>query len=77
MARIIDIEGIGPKYKRLLKEKAGISTTEALTSPLADNRFYIEFAPNFVSGAHAVVFNNFNAFSSLSLMLARSFFAKP
>jgi len=30
MARIIDIEGIGPKYKRLLKEKAGISTTETL-----------------------------------------------
>jgi len=30
MARIIDIEGIGPKYKQLLKEKAGISTTEAL-----------------------------------------------
>ena len=30
MARIIDIEGIGPKYKQLLKEKAGITTTEAL-----------------------------------------------
>lgn len=30
MGRIIDIEGIGPHYKRVLKEKAGISTTEAL-----------------------------------------------
>jgi len=30
MARIIDIEGIGPVYKQALKEKAGITTTEAL-----------------------------------------------
>jgi predicted flap endonuclease-1-like 5' DNA nuclease len=30
MARIIDIEGIGPEYKRMLKEQAGITTTEAL-----------------------------------------------
>jgi predicted flap endonuclease-1-like 5' DNA nuclease len=30
MARIIDIEGIGPVYKQKLKEKAGITTTEAL-----------------------------------------------
>jgi predicted flap endonuclease-1-like 5' DNA nuclease len=30
MARIIDIEGIGPAYKQALKEKAGITTTEAL-----------------------------------------------
>jgi len=30
MARIIDIEGIGPEYKQRLKEKAGITTTEAL-----------------------------------------------
>ncbi len=30
MARIIDIEGIGPEYKRALKERAGIATTEAL-----------------------------------------------
>ena len=29
MARIIDIEGIGPVYKAALKEKAGITTTEA------------------------------------------------
>ena len=28
MARIIDIEGIGPVYKAALKEKAGITTTE-------------------------------------------------
>jgi predicted flap endonuclease-1-like 5' DNA nuclease len=37
MARIINIEGIGPHYKTILKEKAGITTTEALleasTSP--------------------------------------------
>jgi predicted flap endonuclease-1-like 5' DNA nuclease len=30
MARIIDVEGIGPVYKQMLKEKAGITTTEAL-----------------------------------------------
>jgi predicted flap endonuclease-1-like 5' DNA nuclease len=30
MARIIDIEGIGPVYKQALKEKASITTTEAL-----------------------------------------------
>ena len=30
MARIIDIEGIGPAYKQKLKERAGITTTEAL-----------------------------------------------
>jgi predicted flap endonuclease-1-like 5' DNA nuclease len=30
MARIIDIEGIGPEYKQRLKEQAGITTTEAL-----------------------------------------------
>lgn len=30
MGRIIDIEGIGRHYKRALKEKAGITTTEAL-----------------------------------------------
>jgi predicted flap endonuclease-1-like 5' DNA nuclease len=30
MGRIIDIEGIGRHYKRVLKEKAGITTTEAL-----------------------------------------------
>ena len=30
MARIIDVEGIGPTYKASLKEKAGITTTEAL-----------------------------------------------
>ncbi|MBC7232859.1 MAG: DUF4332 domain-containing protein [Chloroflexi bacterium] len=30
MGRIIDIEGIGPAYKQALKEKAGITTTEAL-----------------------------------------------
>ena len=29
MARIIDVEGIGPTYKASLKEKAGITTTEA------------------------------------------------
>ncbi|HNR96472.1 MAG TPA: DUF4332 domain-containing protein [Anaerolineae bacterium] len=29
MARIIDVEGIGPVYKAALKEKAGITTTEA------------------------------------------------
>jgi predicted flap endonuclease-1-like 5' DNA nuclease len=30
MGRIIDIEGIGPVYAQALKERAGISTTEAL-----------------------------------------------
>jgi predicted flap endonuclease-1-like 5' DNA nuclease len=35
MGRIIDIEGIGPHYKRVLKEKAGISTTEALLEAAA------------------------------------------
>jgi len=34
MARIIDIEGIGPKYKQVLK-KAGITTTEALLKAAA------------------------------------------
>ena len=35
MGRIIDIEGIGPHYKRALKEKAGITTTEALLEAAA------------------------------------------
>lgn len=35
MARIIDVEGIGPKYKQVLKEKAGITTTEALLKAAA------------------------------------------
>lgn len=35
MARIIDIEGIGPVYKQALKEKAGITTTEALLEAAA------------------------------------------
>jgi predicted flap endonuclease-1-like 5' DNA nuclease len=30
MARIINIEGIGPTYKQALKEKAGLTATEAL-----------------------------------------------
>jgi predicted flap endonuclease-1-like 5' DNA nuclease len=30
MARIINVEGIGPHYKGVLKEKVGITTTEAL-----------------------------------------------
>ena len=30
MGRIINIEGIGPVYKQVLKQKAGITTTEAL-----------------------------------------------
>lgn len=30
MARIIEVEGIGPAYKQALKAKAGITTTEAL-----------------------------------------------
>ena len=30
MGRIINIEGIGPVYKQVLKQKAGIVTTEAL-----------------------------------------------
>jgi predicted flap endonuclease-1-like 5' DNA nuclease len=35
MGRIIDIEGIGPAYKQALKEKAGITTTEALLEAAA------------------------------------------
>jgi predicted flap endonuclease-1-like 5' DNA nuclease len=35
MGRIINIEGIGPTYKRALKEKAGITTTEALLEACA------------------------------------------
>lgn len=35
MARIINIEGIGPTYKQALKEKAGITTTEALLGAAA------------------------------------------
>jgi predicted flap endonuclease-1-like 5' DNA nuclease len=35
MARIIDIEGIGPSYKQALKEKADITTTEALLEACA------------------------------------------
>ncbi|MBC7264840.1 MAG: DUF4332 domain-containing protein [Chloroflexi bacterium] len=35
MARIINIEGIGPVYKQALKEKARITTTEALLKACA------------------------------------------
>ncbi len=35
MGRIINIEGIGPHYKSILKEKAGITTTEALLEACA------------------------------------------
>ncbi len=35
MGRIIDIEGIGPVYKQALKERAGITTTEALLEAAA------------------------------------------
>jgi predicted flap endonuclease-1-like 5' DNA nuclease len=35
MARIINIEGIGPVYKQALKEKAGVTTTEALLEAAA------------------------------------------
>ena len=35
MARIINIEGIGPHYKQALKEKAGITETEALLEACA------------------------------------------
>lgn len=38
MARIINIEGIGPVYKQALKEKAGITTTEALLEAAASPR---------------------------------------
>jgi len=38
MARIINIEGIGPTYKQALKEKAGIATTEALLEACASPR---------------------------------------
>jgi len=35
MARIIDIEGIGPHYRQVLKEKASITTTEQLLEAAA------------------------------------------
>jgi len=35
MARIINVEGIGPTYKQILKEKVGITTTEALLEAAA------------------------------------------
>ena len=35
MARIIDIEGIGPQYRQVLKEKAGLTSTEALLESCA------------------------------------------
>jgi predicted flap endonuclease-1-like 5' DNA nuclease len=35
MARIIDIEGIGPRYRQALKEKAGLTSTEALLEACA------------------------------------------
>ena len=35
MARIINIEGIGPTYKQALKERTGITTTEALLEAAA------------------------------------------
>ncbi len=38
MARIINIEGIGPVYKQALKEKAGITTTEAFLEAAASPR---------------------------------------
>ncbi len=38
MARIINIEGIGPVYKQALKQKAGITTTEALLETAASPR---------------------------------------
>ena len=44
MASIIDVEGIGPKYKRVLKEKAGISTTEALLKAAATPKQRTELA---------------------------------
>jgi predicted flap endonuclease-1-like 5' DNA nuclease len=44
MARIINIEGIGPVYKQALKEKAGITTTEALLEAAASPRQREELA---------------------------------
>jgi len=35
MARIIDIEGIGPHYRQSLKDKAGLTSTEALLEACA------------------------------------------
>jgi len=35
MARIIDIEGIGPQYRQVLKDKAGLTSTEALLEACA------------------------------------------
>ena len=35
MGRIIEIEGIGPHYKQVLKEKAGITTTDGLLEACA------------------------------------------
>jgi predicted flap endonuclease-1-like 5' DNA nuclease len=35
MGRIIEIEGIGPHYRQVLKDKAGLTTTEALLAACA------------------------------------------
>jgi len=44
MGRIINIEGIGPVYKQVLKEKARIVTTEALLKASATPRLREELA---------------------------------
>jgi predicted flap endonuclease-1-like 5' DNA nuclease len=44
MGRIIHIEGIGPIYKQALKNKAGITTTEALLKASATPRQREELA---------------------------------
>jgi predicted flap endonuclease-1-like 5' DNA nuclease len=44
MARIINIEGIGPVYKQALKEKAGITTTEAFLEAAASPKQREELA---------------------------------
>jgi len=44
MGRIINIEGIGPVYKQVLKQKAGITTTEALLKASATSKQREELA---------------------------------
>jgi predicted flap endonuclease-1-like 5' DNA nuclease len=44
MGRIINIEGIGPTYKQAFKEKAGITTTEALLEAAASPKQREELA---------------------------------
>ena len=55
MGRIIDIEGIGPVYKQVLKQKAGITTTEALLKASATPKQREELAARTGIGAKLIL----------------------